>query len=155
MSQKSDAALILYREGWTQKEIAQIIKSTEKTVSNWRHKFNWDEKTVAYNTHRQTSEDNALAALAHQTKIIRLIAEKLGDEVTNNLSAKELAGLLIPKGEIDAVQKLFTTIKRKELDWSDKVKTLREFATWLKEVDIELAKQIIGHIDTHLNETRR
>lgn len=153
--ERHEAALIMYEKGATQKEIARILHSTEKTIGNWKVKYQWDEKVVSYSINKKTSEDNALVALSHQTRIIRLIAEKLGEQVNTALNAEELAKLLIPKGEIDAVQKLFTTIRRKEAEWGDKVKEIREFLAYLKDVNLPLAQQLTGHADNYLNETRK
>ncbi len=72
------------------------------------------------------------------------------------MTVEELAKLLIPKGEIDAVQKkLFTTVKGKELDWSAMVQILRNFMSYLKETDVELAQELVPHVDGYINEKRR
>ena len=87
-----------------------------------------------------------------------MISQKLGDGLPENLeeiSMDELKAALIPKGEIDALQKLFTTIKGKELDWSAIVRILREFSNWLKDEDLEAAKDIVPHIDTYINLKRK
>lgn len=112
-------------------------------------------KRIAIGINRQTSEENALTALAHQTNIIRIISEKQASLVQENMTVEELAKLLIPKGEIDAVQKLFTTVKGKELDWSAMVQILRNFMSYLKETDVELAQELVPHVDGYINEKRR
>ncbi len=67
----------------------------------------------------------------------------------------EKKGILVPKGEIDALQKLFTTIKGKELDWSYIVRIIREFIQYVKDKDIELAKDLAEIADEYINDKRR
>ena len=152
---KKAAVELLFKEGYEQKEIAKILKLSEATVSKYVTQGGLRKKRLDHSIKRTTSEENALTALAHQTTVIRMISEKLGEQLNANLTTEELGKLLIPKGEIDAVQKLFTTVKGKELDWSAIVRILREFSMWLKEEDLELAQEIIEPIDKYLNEKRK
>ncbi len=155
MTDKVAAIKILYTAGWQQNDIARILKLTEKTVSKHVRDNNMKQKRTEIGINRQTSEENALSALAHQTRIIRLISDKLAEQVTPDLTVEELSKLLIPKGEIDAVQKLFTTVKGKELDWSAMVQILRNFMGFLKESNVELAQELIPHVDDYINEKRK
>ncbi|MFA7466966.1 MAG: helix-turn-helix domain-containing protein [Desulfotomaculaceae bacterium] len=152
---KHEAAFILYDSGVNQKEIARILEVTEKTISTWKVKYAWEERTISYSIGKKTAEDNALETLAHQTRIIKLISRRLAENVDEDSDLETLRSALIPKGEIDAVQKLFTTIKRKELEWGDKVRILREFCAWLKNEDLTLAQSVVEHVDVYLNEERK
>jgi len=152
---KKAAAELLFKEGYEQKDIAKILKLSEATISKYVTQGGLRKKRLDHSIKRQTSEENALSALAHQTTVIRMISEKLTEQLSPELSTEELGKLLIPKGEIDAVQKLFTTVKGKELDWSAIVRILREFSVWLKEENLVLAQNIIEPIDKYLNEKRK
>jgi len=145
----------LFNAGWEQKDIARILKLSEVTVSRYVTKKGLRKTRSLQSLAKQTSEENALIALEHQTTVIRLIAEKLKSALTDNPDLEQLKAALIPKGEIDAVQKLFTTIKGKELEWSGVVKIIREFTSYLKEQDPQLAQEIIDHADDYINEKRR
>jgi predicted transcriptional regulator len=145
----------LFKAGWEQKDIARVLKLSEVTVSRYAGKNGLRKKRAMQSLARQTSEENALIALEHQSTIIRLISEKLREKLTETATMEELQAALIPKGEIDALQKLFTTIKGKELEWSAVVKIIREFTSYLKESDTKLAQQIIDHADDYINEKRR
>jgi long-subunit acyl-CoA synthetase (AMP-forming) len=151
----NEAAFILYDQGVSQKQIAAVLKTSERTIGVWKIKYEWDDRTVSYAIGKKTAEDNALEALAHQTRVIKLISKRLSETIDENSSLEILKGALIPKGEIDAVQKLFTTIKRKELEWGDKVRILREFCAWLKGDDLQLAQSVVEHVDIYLNESRK
>ena len=152
---KNSAIDILFSAGWDQNDIAKTLKISEKTVSGHVTKNGLRKSRTMQSLARKTSEENALIALEHQTTIIRLIAEKLRNAMGENPSMEELKAALIPKGEIDAVQKLFTTIKGKELEWSAVVKIIREFTSWLKEVDMKIAQGVVDHADDYINEKRR
>jgi len=155
MLDKHAAIKVLFNAGWEQKDIARILRLTEKTVSSHVTKGDMRRKRIAIGINRHTSEENALTALAHQTNIIRLISEKQAAQVREDMTVEELGKLLIPKGEIDAVQKLFTTVKGKELDWSAMVQILRNFMSFLKESDVQLAQELVPHVDEYINEKRR
>jgi transcriptional regulator len=152
---RNTAIDVLFADGWEQKDIARTLKISEKTVSLYVTKNGLRKSRTMQSLARKTSEENALIALEHQTTIIRLIAEKLRNALDENPSMEDLKAALIPKGEIDAVQKLFTTIKGKELEWSAVVKIIREFTAWLKEVDMAIAQNVVDHADDYINEKRR
>ena len=95
MLDKHAAIRTLFNAGWEQKDIARILKLTEVTVSKHVIKGDMRKKRIEFGINKQTSEENALAALAHQTKVIRLISEKLGEKVQDDLSVEELSKLLI------------------------------------------------------------
>ncbi len=78
MLDKHAAIKVLFNSGWEQKDIARILRLTEKTVSLHVKKGDMKRKRIAIGINRQTSEENALTALAHQTNIIRIISEKTG-----------------------------------------------------------------------------
>lgn len=152
---KNSAIDELFKAGWDQKDIARVLKISEVTVSRYAGKNGLRKKRAMQSLARQTSEENALIALEHQSTIIRLIGEKLRAELKDDPSMDDLKAALIPKGEIDALQKLFTTIKGRELEWSAVVKIIREFTTFLKECNPKLAQDIIDHADDYINEKRR
>ncbi len=152
---KKAAVKVLFLANFEQKHIARILRLTEATVSKYVVDGKLRQKRIEWGINKQTSEENALAALAHQTKVIRMITERLGENLHDGMTVEELQACLIPKGEVDAVQKLFTTIKGKELDWSAMVQILRNFMAHLKEEDIELAQELIPHVDNYINEKRR
>lgn len=152
---KQAAVALLFKEGIEQKEISRLLKLSEKTVSGYVVAGNLKKKRLQHNIAKKTSEENALYALEHQSNVLRMIAEKLKQGMHEEMTIEELKAALIPKGEIDAMQKLFTTIKGKELDWSYIVRTIREFIQYVKEKDIDIAKDIADIADDYINDKRR
>lgn len=155
MITKKAAAEVLFKEGIEQAAIARILGLSEVTISKYVVQGNWRAKRTEHSIKRHTSEEDALSALAHQTKVLRMMSDKLGQDLNEDMSVEELSRCLIPKGEIDAVQKLFTTVRGKELEWSAIVKILREFSAWLKDEDLKLAQTVVVQIDMYLNHKRK
>jgi len=152
---KNSAIETLFNDGWEQKDIARVLKLSETTISRYVTKHNLRQERTKHSIAKKTSEDNALIALEHQSTIIRKIAEKLKSTLDDDPDMASLKAALIPKGEIDALQKLFTTIKGKELEWSTIVKIIREFISFVKDRNIDLAQDIIDPADEFINEKRR
>lgn len=156
MAQSREAAIeALLKAGFEQTEIARILRLSENTVSKYSNKKGIKKRILEQSIKQNTAEEDALTSLAHQSKVVRMISDKLSEQLSPDMEVEELKECLIPKGEIDALQKLFTTIKRKELEWSDKVKTLRQFSNHLKSEDLELARDIIPHIEVYINLIRK
>ncbi|MGQ1889138.1 terminase gpP N-terminus-related DNA-binding protein [Thermophagus sp. OGC60D27] len=141
-----DAARILYTEGWTQKEIARTLRRSEKTICTWKQNDNWDKQKSESLIQRQTAEEGVWELILYQLNALKNIKQQYEREGSKKL---------ISKGDIDALQKLFTTVKGKELEWSTIVKILREFAQWLKNENLELAQELVDYMDAYLNEKRR
>lgn len=155
---KKSAIEILFKQGIPQIEIARLLHISEVTVSKTVTTNNMKRRRLEHDLRKNTAEEDALTALAHQSKVIRMIADKLGESLNDtgdDMTMEDLKAALIPKGEIDALQKLFTTIKGKELDWSATVRILREYQNWLKDEDLEVAQLNIPHMDAYINLKRK
>jgi len=145
----------LLKEGFEQTEIARILRLSENTVSKYSNKKGIKKRILEQSIKQNTAEDDALTSLAHQSKVVRMISDKLSAKLSPDMDVEDLKECLIPKGEIDALQKLFTTIKRKELEWSDKVKILRQFFNYVKGEDVVTARDIVPHIENYMNLIRK
>jgi len=152
---KKAAAEILFKDGMEQKDISRMLTVSETTISKWVIAGKWKSKRINHSIRKQTAEDDTMSALAHQAMILRRLTEKYAETLVDDMSIQDLQACLIPKGDVDAFQKLWTTVKGKELDWSAIVKILREFSQWLREEDLKMAQCIIDPIDKYLNEKRQ
>lgn len=154
-----DAAKLLYLNGFDQKGIARLLRKSEPTISKWKQEDNWEQQKISTSVHTLTATENSLSALNHQTRVLKLMSDRYGKQLDEGLlkglEAAELSKYLIPKGEIDAVQKLFTTIKRPEAEWSTMVKVLRDFANHLRDENLALAQQLVEYMDAWLNDKRK
>lgn len=150
-----EAAKILFDQGATNKEIANILKKSEHTIGAWVKKGNWEKKRAEYALHRETAEEQVWGLINYQLKIIGKIRERHEIDLDKDLSVAELQKLLISKGDIDALQKLFTTIKGKELEWTQVVKVIRDFTEFIERVNLPMAQQIIILAQDFINERRK
>lgn len=145
-----DAARTLYLEGWSQKAIAKTLRKSEKSVSNWKTSENWDKLRAGVNMQKATAEDQVWELINYQLTTLRKIKEEYEKESADGSTPK-----LISRGDIDALQKLFTTVKNREMEWSGMVKVLREFAGWLKNENVPLAQELVQYMDAWINEKRK
>jgi len=155
MVNKKEAAEILYREGFDQKDIARILKLSETTISKYAIAGKWRQTKREHDLRLLTAETDNEFSLAHQSRVLRLMSEALSKTVKADMSIEELKSCLLPKGEIDAVQKLSTTIARRDPDWKLIVRILREFSVYLKDENLELAQAVVPFADKYINERRK
>lgn len=154
-----EAAKALYFEGWEQQRIAKALKYSEQTISAWKKKGEWDRKRAEQNMARETAEERVWRIINFQLGILDRISdikrksiEKVGD---GEDALQTLNAALIGKGDIDALQKLFTTVKSKQHTWTNYVSILREFMDYLQGVDLETAKELVDRVDEFLNQKRK
>jgi hypothetical protein len=140
------AAFILFKNGASGKEVAKILGRTEKTISTWRKKDNWDEKLAKSTLQEETSRETVYDLINYQLCVLKKIKddyEKAGGKQ------------LIARGDIDALQKLFTTVKGPALEWSNIVTIMRKWMEWLKIEDLNAAQDITSLVDKYLNYLRK
>jgi transcriptional regulator with XRE-family HTH domain len=143
---KKAAAKLLFMDGWEQKDIAELLKVSENTLSKWVRHNNWGDVRTAAMLFETTSAEAVRELIGYQLEALRRKKNEL-------VATGEFK--LLDRGDIDALQKLFTTIKRGELKWDDHVRTMRRFMEYLQERDPELAKRLISHADVYLNDIRQ
>jgi len=144
---KKDAAKILYIQGFTQVDIAKFMGVGKNTVNKWAIAGKWKEKKINLSLLKDNSVQRIMEMIDYQTKAITRKIELWKDE--DPLTTK-----LIERGDIDALQKLFTTIKKDSKKWSDYVSVIREFFEFLQANDLEIAQELSDLADTFLHQKR-
>lgn len=144
--EKREAARILFMEGVEQKQIAQIINVSENTVSKWANLEGWKDTRMRIEIRDQTSEERVRELIEYQLECLKRIKDKHMEDQSFSL---------LKAGDIDSLQKLFTTIKRPELKFGDIVKIIREFTDFVSKSDLDLAKQLVDISNTYINEKRK
>lgn len=146
------AAQTLYNESWDQKDIARILKVSEKTISTWKQSGKWEEGRAKKNMAEEVSEDAIWELINYQTTALKMKKNKF----LAQLEKKQIEELpMLDKGDVDALQKLWTTVKGKQLEWSTIVKIIRDFIATISEKDNELAKKLINPTDDYINFKRK
>lgn len=149
---KKSAAQELYNAGWDQKRIASILELSEQTISGWKQKHRWEEKRANKNMAREVAENRVWKLINYQLKVLDLQV----DDLERKLSSKQITELkTLDKGDIDALQKLWTTVKAKQLDWSLVVNNVSEFMGFVSERDLALSKLLLDHADDFMNFKRK
>jgi uncharacterized protein YjcR len=150
---KKSAAQELFNAGYDQKRIAAVLDISEQTISAWKNKHNWEEKRAKKNMAADVAEDTIWELINYQLKAMKQRKDMYEELASKNKEAKELP--LLDKGDVDALQKLWTTVKNKQLDWSVIVNNIKDFVAYISEKDLELAKKILTHSDDYLNFKRK
>lgn len=150
---KKSAAQELFNAGWDQKRISAILDLTEQTISKWKIKHKWEEKRAKKNMAADVAEDRIWELINYQLAALKQRKDNYEKLAESNTDNKDLP--MLDKGDIDALQKLWTTVKNKQLDWSVVVNNIKDFVSFISERDLDLAKNILTHSDDYLNYKRK
>lgn len=131
---KEDAAKELFFLELSQKKISEIIEVSEQTISRWCKKGEWDRQRAERQSSKESMENRVLYLIDYSLWVIE---EKV------KLSRIEGKPQAIDKGEIDALSKLFASIKAKEINFAQKVKLISDFTDFINTEDQEIGKRIV------------
>ncbi len=151
---KKQAAHILYLNGLTLKEIASTLRTSYNTITKWSSDSDWKRIKAEKALREQTSQERIWGLIDYQLKIIERITQVRSTELDKTTDPETLKKALIERGDIDALQKLFTTIKGKEITWDQMVKLTRELIEFIEKDHFHLAKQIAPLANEWLNQKR-
>ena len=139
-TQKKEWAKSLYlRESMTQQELADRVGVSRVTISNWIKDGKWEEYKAGLTLTRQEQVANLYRQVA---EINRAIAER--PEGERYATSKEA----------DILGKLSSAISKmeQEVGIADKIAVLTGFIEWLRGIDVEKAKELVGIADTYIKD---
>ncbi len=136
------AGKALYMQNVPNVEIARILDVSETTVSNWVTKGGWREERATGLALKKTIQDNLLALIDYQLEALNQIAEE------NRSSGGKMK--LLDKADIDALSKMFATIKGKELTFANLITVVRELIEFLNQKSPDLAKALVPYTNDFL-----
>ncbi|GEP52370.1 hypothetical protein FNO01nite_30420 [Flavobacterium noncentrifugens] len=139
--------------GITQKEIAERISVTEKTLTKWIKEGKWDTLKKSLLTTKQ----NQLTFLYDQLECLNLTISQRPDPIKPDEKIEPF-DLLVQRGkfatskEADVIIKLTNAIKKLETETSvgDTVEVARNFIEFVRPQNLELAKQITNLFDVFI-----
>lgn len=146
--EKRDAARLMYMDGWNQTDIARAIGVSENTVSKWSSDAKWKQQKIS----AQLMEDNAVQRVM---EIIDYQTNALIRKKNSWLAEDENTVQLVDKGDIDALQKLFSCIKKETHKFGAYATVMKELLEYLQLADLDLAKQVAPHGDAFLQHVRK
>lgn len=144
----------LFNVGFNRKEIAEILHKNEKTIGSWAEEGDWERRRAEFTLNRETAEERIWKLINYQLKVHERIVEAQDAALETTATTADLKKLLLERGDIDALQKLFTTIKGKELEWTAIVKLIRDFVEYIDTQNQPLSKQILSYANEFINDKR-
>lgn len=142
LEQKKELAKLLFvKENLHQKEIAERVGVSEKTISKWVNANNEEWKRM-----RQS-------LIVTKEEQLRRYYDQL-DELNSTILEREPGKRYANSKEADIMSKITTAIKNLENDASvsDIVEVSKRFLNYLRPVNLELAKEVALHIDGFIKE---
>ncbi|WP_158600310.1 hypothetical protein [Fibrisoma montanum] len=128
-------------------EIARILDVSATTVSNWTTAEGWHEERAGAISRKRNRMDLMGDLIDYQLEAMHQRVKANRQAITDD---PEAALVLIDKGEVDALAKMFATIKGKELSWANIVGIVRELVEFINAKSPDLAKAIVPYSDDYL-----
>lgn len=138
-------------EGYSQKDIARLMRLSEKTISNYARRDNWRDAKASFDLMKDNSTQRIMKLIDYQTRALEARVENWKELDPNG----EQVPPLLERGDIDGLQKLWTTVKRDAKKFSDYIAVLKEYHEWLQNQDLDLAKSSIEQAERFINEKRK
>lgn len=134
---KEHAEYLVMRTNATQKEIAQRVGVTPKTMGNWWRDNDWDRLRTSF-----------FITKGQELQRIYVQISKLNDTI-----AKREESWATSK-EADTLSKLAATARSLETETSlaDIIDVAIKFTDWLREVDFEKSKEVSDYFDSFIKD---
>ena len=129
-TQERDYAKLLYtKEFLSQKEVAERVGVTEKTISKWSNEGNWKALRQSMIITKEEQLRNFYAQL---------------DELNTQIKKREEGKRFATNTESDTISKLSSAIRNMETETSvaDIVEVMRKFINHIKITDFDKAKEL-------------
>ncbi len=152
-SNERDTAFSLFREGYSQKEIARLCGVNPATVTRWKKEDRWDQKRTESNLVITSSKEMVWDLIRYNLRVLTIQKEKQEEQFALTKDPKDLT--LINKGDVDALAKLFACIKGPEKKFSDFVEMMKDFIRFIETQEgVEKAKELLPFSDKYLHNKR-
>lgn len=131
------AELLVSRTNMNQREIAEKVGVTTKTIGGWWKKFNWEMLRTSF-----------FITKGQELQRVYIQISELNNEISDR--ERKYAS----SKEADILSKLASTARalETEVNLSDTIEVFLKFTDWLRELDFEKAKEMNDLMDTYLKE---
>ena len=130
-AEKKVAAKRLYMTGeYDLKQIAAMFGINAATVSTWNKEEGWSEEFDRDAKIVNDSEAIVRELIHHTLSVLKAKARRASKQLENG-DIKDMADMeMISAKDVDGLSKLYAQIKRKELEFADKLKIIGDFLTF-------------------------
>jgi DNA-binding XRE family transcriptional regulator len=138
--EKKDWARLLYtREKITQKEVAERVGITAKTMCSWVREENWDKL-----------RQSIIVTKEEQLRRIYMQIEELNTSIMSKPEGERFAN----SKQADTMNKLASAARKLETEASiaDIIEVSKRIITWIRQNDFEKAKEISNIIDAFIKD---
>lgn len=144
---KQELALTLFLKNTSIANIAQLLGVNERTVGRWKKEEKWEEARVKKTIDAQESAKRIWRLINYQTKALNVKIEdfeKAAQEGGNyeTISSKD----------IDALQKLYAIVKKKDIDFTVTLEIVRELSAFMQAQNLKLTKKVMPLIAAFIDE---
>lgn len=140
-----ERAKILYVQGYTEEEIAEIYNRHRTTIYDWKREGDWDTARSDALLSLHTSGLNLMEILAYNTEAVkRICSQRRENDEWAVLDPRIIQTL---KTCVDAVER----IKPKN-SLSDEIEAIKRFALFVRQQDPEAVKLLQGLLDAYITE---
>lgn len=144
-----EAALELYLKDWSQARIAQALGVTEKTIERWKKKDHWDKTKLQQAVLMKDSTNSVWKLINYQNKALSALIDEHEKTVEQGGSYKPL-----DKGDLDALQKLYSIVKKKDTDLLTIIEITTELLEFIQSHDFKLAQKLSMYMTEFINQKR-
>ena len=131
------AELLVSRSSMNQKEIAEKVGVSPKTMSNWWNKFNWEQLRTSF-----------FITKGQELQRIYVQISTLNNEIADRDKAYATSK------EADVLSKLASTARslETEINLADTIDVFLKFTDWLRDTDFAKAKEINDYMDLFIKD---
>lgn len=141
-----EAALELYLIDWSLVRIAKALGVSESSIIRWKKKDNWEKKKMQRSVLMKDSTDSIWNLIHYQHKALD---EKIKQYEEDAKKGKPLQ--ILDKGNLDALQKLHSIVKKKDTDIITVIELSTELLEYVQSQDYKLAQKIERHVTEFIN----
>ena len=136
----------LFMLGFDQRKIAGYIDTSEQTLSKWSNDGQWAEKRIESKKLKKNISERIERLIDRQLEVMEAVVS--GQRETDTYTP-------LDKGQVDALSKLFSGIKQKEIGFAQQVVLLTDFLDFAQKQNLVLAKQIAPLIELFIAQKRQ
>lgn len=144
-----EAALELYLKDWSMPRIAQALGVAEKTIKRWKKQDEWEQKKLQQAVLMKENTNGIWKIINYQNKAINALIDKY-EKAAENGDGYELLG----KGDLDALQKLHSIVKKKDTDIVNVIMTITELVEFIQSKDYKLAQELTNYTTQFIEHNR-